>query len=66
MKKLVLTVLLEYDDTIMHGEDADSIAWFYNNVLSNPKDGCGLILHSNEIGDEVGSIRVIKIRDELP
>lgn len=65
MKKLMLEVELEYDDQTMHGDDHDSVAWFWNDVLLYPgKDG-QLILHSNEIGDEIGTIKVLKVHEPV-
>lgn len=55
---LRLTVELEYDAASMHGDDVESAVWFFEHVLK-AKDG--LHLHSNEIGDTVGMIRVLTI-----
>ena len=63
MKKLMLEVELEYNDETMHGNDEDSIAWFWNEVLLYPGGDGGLVLHSNLIGDEVGTIKVLKVRE---
>lgn len=49
-----LVVDLEYDADSMHSDDLDSIEWFEQQVL-----GGELILHSNELGDEVGTIRIV-------
>jgi len=57
MKTIKLTVELKYDDKMMHGDDKESIDWFYNYILKKDK----LFLHSNEIGDEVGTIKVLNI-----
>jgi len=54
-KKIKLVIELEYDAHIMHGEDPDGVKWF-DSILY----GGGLVLHSNEIGDEIGTVRVIK------
>ena len=47
----------------MHEDDSDGIEWFYRDVLGKVcEDGSpNLILHSNELGDEVGVINVLKI-----
>ena len=57
MKTIRLLVDLEYDDESIHGGDNDKDAkfWFVNNVLYGER---WLILHSNEIGDEVGTVKV--------
>lgn len=57
MKKLRLEVILEYNDNIMHGDDKDAIEWFYDFIL-----GEELGVHSNHIGDIIGTIKVLKIK----
>ena len=59
MVKVKMLVELEYDPSVMHGPDPHAAAWFFNEILQG-KDG-GLLLHSNEIGGTIGTIRVIKI-----
>jgi hypothetical protein len=60
MKTIRLTIDLTYDETIMHGDDEYSIAWFRDILL-----GDNLQIHdADEIGDMLGSIKVIKIHDE--
>lgn len=56
MKTLVITAELTYDDTLMHEDDEQGIKWFYNDVLKGD-----LYVHSNEIGDEIGEIRILKV-----
>ena len=62
MKKLKLEVELTYDAKLMHGGDDDKEAkdWFFKRILGGRK--IDLILHSNEIGDEIGTIKVLKIK----
>ena len=64
MKTLKLLVELTYDEDQMHGEDPESIRWFRDEILmcENRED---LLLHSNEIGDTVGSIRVLQLPEEV-
>jgi hypothetical protein len=57
MKKINFEVTLTYDDKLMHGKDKEAINWFYKDILL--KDI--LILHSNEIGDEIGIIKIKRI-----
>ena len=57
MKKIRMVVELEYEEDIMHGNDKDSEEWFRQSVLGDPE----LSLFSNEIGDTVGTIRVIDL-----
>ena len=63
MKKIKMEVELEYDEELIHGNDPESIDWFYHEVLLHPSKNGELILHSNEIGDEVGVIRVLKVME---
>ena len=63
MKKIKMEVELEYNDEIIHGNDPESIDWFHKEILLHPSKDGGLILHSNEIGDEVGVIRVLAVWD---
>ena len=49
-----LLIELEYDDEIMHGDEPDAVEWFWLDVM-----GGKLILHSNELGDEIGQVKVI-------
>lgn len=59
MAKVLMTVELEYDDALMHGNDPDSVEWFFSEILSGDK---GMLeLHSNEIGDTVGQVKVISL-----
>ena len=55
MRTLTLVIELDYDNEMMHGDDEEGIAWFRDEVL-----GKELILHSNEIGDEVGKVRLVR------
>jgi hypothetical protein len=61
MKKMILTVELEYDE-IIHGEDKESIEFFHTHILGSDLEEDRLILWSNCIGDEVGSIKVLEIK----
>jgi len=64
MKKLRLTVELEYDDSSWHGNDDDSVSWFRDCILMQNIDNSGeLLLHSNEVGDTVGEVKVLTIVD---
>lgn len=63
MRKIKMMIELEYDDDIYHGEDKSSIDWFGQSVLMNDTEDGGLILHSNEIGDEVGRVKTLVVYD---
>ena len=66
MAKLKMLIELDYDAEVMHGTEGDSLEWFANYVLMNTADDGRLILHSNEIGDEVGTVRVLVVHDWPP
>lgn len=57
MAKVLMTVELEYDADVVHGDDEEGKTWFFEDILSEEKGL--LLLHSNEIGDTVGKIRVL-------
>lgn len=56
MKKIKFEAVLTYDNKIMHGNDKESRDWFFNEILKDK-----LILHSNEIGDEIGTVKIKRI-----
>jgi hypothetical protein len=60
VKTIRLEIELTYDDDVMHcgDEDQEEKEWFYSCLL-RPQDR--LILFSNEIGDEIGEVRVLSI-----
>lgn len=53
--KLKMFIELEYDADTMHDEDGK--AWFFDEILGDKE---GLILYSNELGDEVGRVTVLQ------
>lgn len=63
MKKVKMLVELEYDADGMHGGEYDKQAkrWFMDHVLLNNTEAGRLVLHSNEIGDEVGTVHVLEV-----
>jgi hypothetical protein len=56
VRTIRLKVALEYDPDVMHGDDKEAVAWFYRMLLTTP-----LRLISDEIGDEVGAVKVLRI-----
>ncbi len=58
MKKLKLLIELKYDADLTHGSNPEGIGWFFENVLG---DKVGLILHSNKLGDSVGTVDVLQV-----
>ena len=59
--QLTLTIELTFDENAMHGNDPEEREWFYSTILL----GKELILHSNKIGDTVGTVKVVGIGAEL-
>jgi len=59
MAKLIFMVELDYDGEIMHGYRQEGIDWFNDEILRAKPGKHGLVLHSNEIGEEIGTITVI-------
>lgn len=57
--KLIMVVELEYDESVMHADDEEALEWFYNETLF----GGDLILHSNDIGESVGTVKVLEMMD---
>ena len=55
MKTERLMIELEYDDDLVHSNEPEAVEWFWLDVM-----GGDLVLHSNEIGDEVGRVKVLK------
>ena len=60
METIKLEIELKYNAKIMHENNRESIDWFYKDILMS-RGKNGLTLHSNEIGDEIGAIKVLKI-----
>lgn len=58
LTKIRMLVELEYDGETMHGDDEDAICWFFYDILKKEV----LTLHSNEIGDEIGTVKVLEFR----
>ena len=62
--KLQMLIELDYNAEIMHDGDIGSRKWFFQTLLDNEPEA--LLLHSQIIGDTVGSVRVIKILEPTP
>ena len=62
MKVLKLVIELTYDPFLWHGDENDTEArdWFFKEVLSDKHD---LLLHSNGVGDTIGTVKIIDIED---
>ena len=64
-KTLKLEIELTYDAESMHGNDKDATDWFFKSILKSKRKK-DLILHSNEIGDEIGTVKIIKFLPLTP
>ena len=62
MAKIRMTVDLEFDEAIYpylrDDEDESEVDWFYNHLL-----GDDIVAHSNLVGAEIGTIKVIKVHE---
>lgn len=63
-----LKMLIEVDivDAAFSLDDPESAQWFGQEVLMNTTDEGALYLHSNEIGDTIGRVRVLVVHDWPP
>jgi hypothetical protein len=57
--KLRVFIELDYRPELMYGDEPDGVRWFCDDVL-----GGGVHLISDEIGDEIGPVRILA-RDEI-
>lgn len=60
MTKLRLMIELDYDAELFHQDDPDAIEWFFKDLLIEEP----LMLHSNYIGDVIGTVKVLEIQKE--
>ena len=58
MKTVRMLIEVDIDDIVM-GESEEEKNWFFGSVLATGD----LILHSNEIGDTVGEVRVLEYKE---
>lgn len=56
MKKIKFEATLFLDDNFMNFDCKEEKDWLFNKILKDE-----LILHSNEIGDEVGTVKIERI-----
>ena len=60
MAKIRLDVELEYDADVMYGDSEDDRRWFFDHLLREDE----LILHSNENGDAIGTVKVLQVMND--
>lgn len=56
MRTVRLICDLTFDQELFYGNSKSERDWFYSHVLKND-----LILHSNDIGDSIGELKVISV-----
>jgi hypothetical protein len=56
MKTIKMLVEFTYDPGLMHGDDPEATEWFNKEILREDD----LQLWSNDIGDDIGSIKVLE------
>jgi hypothetical protein len=62
MTKIKIEVEFEVDDFwCANSEDQEERDWFWKEILPNAT----LILHSNEVGDEIASTNELKIKSSI-
>lgn len=59
--KIELLIEVDLSSFAFDVKNEESIKYFKNNVLLNKTEDGGLVLHSNEIGDEIGTVKVFGI-----
>jgi hypothetical protein len=57
MKKIKFEAILTLEDYQYNENCKEEKDWFFNKILKDPN----LILHSNEIGDEIGTVKITRI-----
>lgn len=57
MPTIKLRIEVTYDDFV-HGNSPEELGWFFTEVLD---DKVGLLLHSNKLGDTVGTVNVLEV-----
>ena len=62
MEKIKLIVEIEYNAKFMHGDCQEEKNWFYEEILLGEKGL--LLLHSNELGENIGTVKGLKIVKE--
>jgi hypothetical protein len=61
-RRITMTIEFEYDVKTMHGDNEHAKDWFINKILHGIKGD--LSLHSKDIGDFIGTVKVLEIIDK--
>ena len=64
--KVKMLIEVDCEDCAFSLGDPDSVRWFGQEVLMNQTEDGALYLHSNEVGDTVGRVRVLVLHDWPP
>lgn len=59
--KIKLLIEMDLPPFAFDAKDRESVEWFKNDVLLNKTESGGLVLHSNEIGEKIGTVKVLEI-----
>jgi len=65
MAKIKLEIELAYNADQMYGDDPAGRIWFFEDILGGACGDEDLILHSNEIGDAIGTVRVLSVSNVI-
>ena len=64
--KVKMLIEVDCENMAFSLDDPDSVQWFGQDVLMNQTEDGALYLHSNEVGDTVGRVRVLVVHDWPP
>jgi hypothetical protein len=62
LRRITMKVEFEYNVKTMHGYDEQAKDWFFNKILNGVKGD--LSMHSKDIGDFIGTVKVLEIIDK--
>ena len=65
-RKVKMLIELDFEDMAFSLDDAESVQLFEQEVLMNQTEDGALYLHSNEVGDTVGRVRILVVHDWPP
>lgn len=62
MTKIKMLIELDYGDRMFDEDEPEEVEWFEQNILLG--DSGQLLLHSNELGDSLGPVKVLELHKE--